>query len=170
MDTQKQIVTAPPEGADNGNRIFCGKFASVGELEKAYDSLQSEFTRKCQRNAWLEKRFEESEAARGETGKDGKHTGEEGKDTPSTSVSGADGAVQARPSGRGGGGTVPALDDETRAQAIREFLSDLHRAKPPFTISAGGRINTVPPQKPASIAEAGRMVKGMLENGGFNQW
>ena len=35
MDTQKQIDAAPPEGADNGEKIFCGKFASVGELAQS---------------------------------------------------------------------------------------------------------------------------------------
>ncbi len=165
MDTQKQVDAAPPEGADNGEKIFCGKFATVGELERAYDCLQSEFTRKCQLNAQLKRRLEDS-AATHEEG-NGKHAEQEEENEPSAAP--CDGCVDAPPSDRGGdlNSGAPVLDDETRAKVVREFLQDLSRSKPPSTISARGRINTVPPQRPKSIAEAGRFFKGMLEKGGF---
>ena len=161
MDTQKQIDAAPPEGAVNGEKIFCGKFADVGELERAYASLQSEFTRRCQLNAQLKRRLEES-AAKPSDG-DGKHAEQEAEKEPSTETE--SGGVNAPPSECGKQGFV--LDDQTRAEVIKQFLQELCRSKPPSTISARGKINTVPPQRPKSIAEAGRFFKGMLENGGF---
>ena len=165
MDTQKQIEAAPPEGEDNGGKIFCGKFASVGELERAYDSLQSEFTRKCQLNAQLKRQLEES-AAKSSDG-DGKHAEQEAEIEPSTAT--ASGGVNAPPSDSGecGKNCGVVLDEETRAEVVKQFLQDIRRSKPPSTISARGRINTSPPQRPKSIAEAGRFFKGMLENGGF---
>lgn len=165
MDTQKQIDAAPPEGADNGEEIFCGKFASVGELERAYDSLQSEFTRRCQLNAQLKRRLEES-AAKSSDG-DGKHAEQEAEKEPSTAT--ASGGVNAPPSecGEGEKRGAAVLDEQTRAEVVKQFLQDLCRSKPPSTISARGKINPVPPQRPKSIAEAGRFFKGMLENGGF---
>ncbi len=46
-------VEMPSSEAERG--VPVGKFKSVEDLEKAYNSLQSEFTRKCQRLAELEK-------------------------------------------------------------------------------------------------------------------
>lgn len=66
-DTQKQTEQLPlAESADaNGNDkerpAFCNKFSSAEELEKAYDNLQREFTKKCQANSAL---VRELEAAR----------------------------------------------------------------------------------------------------------
>ena len=119
MDTQKQIDAAPPEGADNGEKIFCGKFASVGELERAYDSLQSEFTRRCQLNALLKRRLEES-AAKSSDG-DGKHAEQEAEKEPSTAT--ASGGVNAPPSecGEGEKRGAAVLDEQTRRRSSSNF-------------------------------------------------
>ena len=51
-DDEKEVEEITSE-AERG--VPVGKFKSVEDLEKAYNSLQSEFTRKCQRLAELEK-------------------------------------------------------------------------------------------------------------------
>lgn len=85
-DSQKQTPAAPQIGGENGERVFCGKFASAGELEKAYDSLQSAFTRKCQRSAELERKLEALERAQAGSGTAGTETqGAAGGGKPATS-------------------------------------------------------------------------------------
>ncbi len=168
QQTQKQISSAPPEGADNGSKIFCGKFATVGELEKAYAGLQSEFTRKCQRNALLEQRLQQmSTAAAGQgEGAQARQDVQVQEPRAATGEQSADGVQALAPVRDDGAAVDPAL----RERIVREFLARLHSAKPPQTISVGGKINAIPPQRPSSIAEAGRMFKGMLEKGGKHKW
>lgn len=57
-DMQKQTETLPlaPQTSaaeDKERTAFCNKFATADELEKAYDNLQREFTKKCQQNSEL---------------------------------------------------------------------------------------------------------------------
>ena len=57
-EVQKQTEDLSPEAhvdeaADKERTAFCNKFATADELEKAYDSLQREFTKKCQVNSRL---------------------------------------------------------------------------------------------------------------------
>lgn len=47
------------DGQDKDKTVFCNKFSSAEELEKAYNNLQKEFTKKCQQNAMLIKKFNE---------------------------------------------------------------------------------------------------------------
>ena len=58
---------APSESADNEGSVSVGKFANSEELLKAYNHLQSEFTRKCQQLKEYEGR---REAAAPEGGED----------------------------------------------------------------------------------------------------
>lgn len=66
-DMQKQTESLPLGGndcvevADKEKPAFCNKFATAGELEKAYDSLQKEFTRKCQQNSELTKALQHAQ-------------------------------------------------------------------------------------------------------------
>jgi len=55
-------ILEQPESADGGSNIL-GKFADVSELAKAYESLQSEFTRKSQMLAQLQKNEGQAGAA-----------------------------------------------------------------------------------------------------------
>ena len=63
-EVQKQTEDLSPEAhvdeaADKERTAFCNKFATADELEKAYDSLQREFTKKCQVNSRLSRELEE---------------------------------------------------------------------------------------------------------------
>lgn len=57
-EMQKQTETVPLEepcavNEDKDRPAFCNKFATADELERAYDNLQREFTKKCQQNSEL---------------------------------------------------------------------------------------------------------------------
>lgn len=58
--TEDLSPDAPVEASEDKERTaFCNKFATADELEKAYDSLQREFTKKCQVNSRLSRELEE---------------------------------------------------------------------------------------------------------------
>ncbi len=56
------------EKTDNESAVSVGKFANSDELLKAYNRLESEFTKKCQRIKELESRSEPSLTEQGEEG------------------------------------------------------------------------------------------------------
>lgn len=67
-DTQKQTENVPREEdkahtADKDKPAFCNKFATADELEKAYDNLQREFTKKCQQNSELSRALKQTAQA-----------------------------------------------------------------------------------------------------------
>lgn len=82
-DTQKQTEqlpladTANADGKDKERPAFCNKFSSAEELEKAYDNLQREFTKKCQANSALVRELE--------TARSGERKEDEGEREPQTS-------------------------------------------------------------------------------------
>lgn len=67
-EMQKQTENVPLDAtetadvADKEKPAFCNKFATADELEKAYDNLQREFTKKCQQNAQLSRALETARA------------------------------------------------------------------------------------------------------------
>lgn len=72
-DMQNQTEVIPPEAphgeqGDKEKTAFCNKFATADELEKAYDSLQKEFTKKCQVNSRLSRELEELKSKAGAQG------------------------------------------------------------------------------------------------------
>ncbi len=71
-EVQKQTEDLSPaapvgEPEDKERTAFCNKFATADELERAYDSLQREFTRKCQANSRLSREIEELRNAKATT-------------------------------------------------------------------------------------------------------
>lgn len=62
MQKQTEIVSPDQQEAvvgDKDRTAFCNKFATADELEKAYDNLQREFTKKCQANSRLSRELDE---------------------------------------------------------------------------------------------------------------
>ncbi|MDE6614005.1 MAG: hypothetical protein K2K24_00695, partial [Clostridia bacterium] len=47
---------------------------------------------------------------------------------------------------------------------IEKYLEDLENTRPPKSISSRGKITLTPPDRPKSIAEAGNVIKSMLNN------
>lgn len=64
-DMQKQTENVSPAepcaaDVDKDRPAFCNKFATADELERAYDNLQREFTKKCQQNSELTRALAEA--------------------------------------------------------------------------------------------------------------
>ena len=142
------------------------KFKDVGQLWKAYQSLEAEFTRKCQRLAELERRERTSSGI----------PAADQAEAPAPRSEGAGGAPGKQPSagdlpGRAGtrGTEDPAgtgegdlLRDsgflpEIREAVIREFLNSVGRSAPAEASLRGGRTVSSPPRRPESFAEAGEL-------------
>lgn len=69
-DMQKQTEAIPLEvqesaTEDKEKTAFCNKFSTAEELEKAYDNLQREFTKKCQQNSELTRALKAAKSANG---------------------------------------------------------------------------------------------------------
>ena len=64
VDNKGEDVAKEPvdsfEEESSGSNIYLGKFNSVQDLENAYNSLQAEFTRKCQKLKMVEEEIEAS--------------------------------------------------------------------------------------------------------------
>lgn len=61
-ETLEQLEAEPAEQAENSDSSSLGKFKDAQTLLEAYNSLQSEFTRKSQKLAELQKIIEQNEA------------------------------------------------------------------------------------------------------------
>lgn len=98
-DTQKQTETVSPAepcaaDGDKDRPAFCNKFATADELERAYDNLQREFTKKCQQNSELTRALAEARELPAVAAKEGGEPEEErpeGRETETpTALNGSD--------------------------------------------------------------------------------
>ena len=55
-------------------------------------------------------------------------------------------------------------DENIKNAIIERYLQDLENTRPPKSISSRGKITLTPPDRPKSIAEAGNVIKSMLNN------
>ena len=55
-------------------------------------------------------------------------------------------------------------DESIKSAIIERYLQDLENTRPPKSISSRGKITLTPPDRPKSIAEAGNVIKSMLNN------
>lgn len=55
-------------------------------------------------------------------------------------------------------------DENIKNAVIERYLQDLENTRPPKSISSRGKITLTPPDRPKSIAEAGNVIKSMLNN------
>lgn len=129
---QKQTETLPlgingdVDAADKEKTAFCNKFATADELEKAYDNLQREFTRKCQQNSALSKALEQAKCHAGE--------GEENKITADTckepSVQRPEGQETELPTADNGGtATTPVYESPDWDEKVKKFMQDYPSAQ-----------------------------------------
>ena len=139
---QTKILSEQPAVAeeDNGNTIkedvLLGKFKDVNALKNAYNSLQAEFTKRCQRIKELE----------GEREKDDK------AQAPSLEVS-VDNAS-----------TAQGTTEELKNQILKDYLKGVLEFKQKAVIMDEGASVGVktPKSKPKTIAEAGALAKEIL--------
>ena len=55
-------------------------------------------------------------------------------------------------------------DENIKNAVIERYLEELENTRPPRSISSRGKITLTPPDRPKSIAEAGNVIKSMLNN------
>ena len=134
VDTEKEI------GEKIGEVSF-GKFKDAESLVNAYNSLQSEFTKRCQKIKELEGKLAENES---------KAT------TQNTSEKTENEQVQAVEVGEK---TVDKDD------VLKEYLLDVLGKKPKAIVmdGAGAGVKT-PVSRPKTIEEAGNLAKNLLVN------
>lgn len=128
-----QIAEAKETGGE-GTSVSLGKFKDVNALLGAYNSLQAEFTKRCQRIKELE--AEKSAAA--------------DKDTPTEKSE--------QPENQ-----TLSITDEEKENFIKGYLKEIMGAKSKAIVLDGpGTGVKTPVNKPRTVEEAGRLAKELL--------
>ncbi len=134
INEQTEAVTSHTAEAEEvlgeESSVSYGKFKSVEALLSAYNSLQAEFTKRCQRIKELESNANKE-----------KSLAEDG--APTVSAQG--------------------ITPEKKEEILRDYLIEIERGKSSAIVmgSEGVGLKT-PSQKPVTIAEAGKLVKEIL--------
>lgn len=120
-EVQKQTEALSPDtpaevSEDKERTVFCNKFATADELEKAYDSLQKEFTRKCQVNSELSRQLEKLRSEKETSGGEPLKARPEGREneTP-TALNGAE-------------ATTPVYESPDWESRVGEFMKKYPQA------------------------------------------
>lgn len=181
---EKEQTEIIPTLSDKENKDSYGKFQTADELLKAYNSLESEFTKRSQR-------LKELENVKKATDWEGK-VSELVKKYPVAETLGVDIAKEISEDSeltksedclekallKVLSKNYKAPDDlakeksvidkvleseENREKIIDEYLAKIKSKQPPITLPKGGAIPLSPPQKLASIKEAGEMARKIIE-------
>jgi len=138
-----QSPTGEQTGAGNSPAdVSLGKFKDIQSLAKAYKNLQSEFTRKCQRLAELERSLG-SAADNGEPPAPPQRLLEDGEFVERYILSNQ------------------AICD----RVLEKYLRELIKSQAPATMSGvRGMMPLTPPAKPKTIYEAGKLAEKMFKN------
>ena len=139
QNDNEQISLAPqPATAEQTNggmdeQISLGKFKDVNALLSAYNSLQAEFTKRCQRLKELESK-----------------TAVDKVETP-TKAENLEGK------------TPIGITDENRREILKDYLKGILSSKPQATVIDGtGSGLKTPTAKPSSVSEAGKLAREMF--------
>jgi len=128
--------------AESATGVSLGKFKDIQSLAKAYKNLQSEFTRKCQRLAELERSLG-SAADNGEPPAPPQRLLEDGEFVERYILSNQ------------------AICD----RVLEKYLRELIKSQAPATMSGvRGMMPLTPPAKPKTIYEAGKLAEKMFKN------
>ena len=130
-----QTAMAEEVKGEEKNEVSLGKFKDVSALMDAYNSLQAEFTKRCQR-------LKELEAKIGSVDKASVPTQTE--------------QVQARQE------DTTLIDKEN---VLKEYLLDIIGKKPKAIVMDGMGVGAkTPSRRPISIADAGKLAQEILSN------
>lgn len=142
------IVSAQPAAAEENvgateNAISLGKFKDVDSLLKAYNSLQSEFTKRCQRIKELEGAMKVDKA----------------DETIKSAPNGIEGTAE----NAGENITNAQENTQTKEEVLKEYLTEILGSKQQAVVlgNVGAGIKT-PTKKPTTIAQAGALAKQIL--------
>ena len=133
-EQNSQTATAEEVLGENDGEVSLGKFKDVNALLSAYNSLQSEFTKRCQR-------VKELEVALSTVGKTDAPKPMEEKERVKEDTT---------------------LQDKEKI--LKEYLLDVIGKKPKAIVMDGGVSVKTPVSRPKTIAEAGNLAKEILEN------
>lgn len=138
QELSQAVDTEKDNQGDEVKEVSLGKFKDVNALLNAYNSLQSEFTKRCQRVKELESVLSVEKV-----------------ETPTDK-----GVEQVEPKQE-----TKGITDEDKQSILKDYLKGLLGSKSTAVVmdGEGGGINT-PINRPKSIAEAGKLAKEILNN------
>lgn len=138
---QTEVLSAQPASAemDKGEKqteVSLGKFKDAKSLLEAYNSLQSEFTKRCQR-------IKELEGALKPDDKD---------KVPAENLTAVQNAKQ-------------QLTEQEKQEVLKEYLQGVLDKKQKAVLLDGVGLGVkTPVQKPKTISQAGMLAKNIFEN------
>ena len=116
----------------NKTEVSLGKFKDVSALLDAYNSLQAEFTKRCQRLKELEEASAADKAA---------------AENPAAPTEAAPAEVR-------------GITDEEKENFLRDYLKTVLDAKPKAIVLDGGGVGIkTPSAKPSTVEAAGKLAK-----------
>lgn len=131
-----QPAVAEEKNGEQGGEVSLGKFKDVNALLSAYSSLQSEFTKRCQR-------IKELEGALKPDDKD---------KVPAENLT----AVQ---------NTKQQLTEQEKQEVLKEYLQGVLDKKQKAVLLDGAGLGVkTPVSKPKTISQAGMLAKNIFEN------
>ena len=176
---EEKVTTAG--ASDNGQQTSFGKFKSAEELLRAYNALESEFTRKSQKlseyenngTQWegkvsefvkkypIAERYAEEVA--GEITKNGKKTFEEG-DLERALLTVLSGKVKSVDEMSEDEDVIDKVlsSEKNRTKVIEDYLDGIRRNGPPSTLPKRGATPVTPPLDIRTIREAGNVAIKIL--------
>ena len=136
IDEQTTVTPEANESAiKNGGEkgVSLGKFKSVDSLINAYNSLQSEFTKRCQKIKELEGRLS------------------------------ADKSDLSVPTGKNDEASVKTVTEEDKRKILEEYLKGVIGSKQNAVVLSDNGVGvTTPVSRPKSLSEAGILAKELL--------
>ena len=131
-----QPAVAEEKIGEQGGEVSLGKFKDVNALLSAYSSLQSEFTKRCQR-------IKELEGALKPDDKD---------KVPAENLTAVQNAKQ-------------QLTEQEKQEVLKEYLQGVLDKKQKAVLLDGAGLGVkTPVQKPKTISQAGMLAKNIFEN------
>ena len=166
--------------------VSLGKFKDVNSLLKAYENLESEFTRRSRRLRELEGEMlkqKEEITRRGASSASEEHFGEEkpttvgiseseeNADNDGLSVKNNGKSVETKPRAEGENAGALKTDEKSTGEKkpadeaeeiVQSYLLSVLKSRPSFSPALGTAV-TAPPRRPRSFEEAGKMIKTDLD-------
>ena len=139
ISPQTQTAEAEKSKGEDKGEVSLGKFKDVGALLNAYNSLQSEFTKRCQKIKELESMVNVDDKTQEKTA------------VPSANQS----ATQSQ-------ANTTFLDKEN---VLKEYLLDVLGKQPSAIIMDGAGVGVkTPVNRPTTIEQAGKLAKKLLNS------
>lgn len=179
MDQEQTFVNPAEEGKIAENSY--GKFSGPEELLKAYNALESEFTRRSQRLREYEKKYGETGRSIEEQKKEltrkfniapelleeaARRAETETGNRIELSLIGVLNEKMLTPEQMAENSEVVdrvLSDGKNREAVINGYIEKIKKVEVPVVFPAGGESPAMPPYKPSTVAEAGEIAKAIIE-------